>query len=210
MMCDEGRLSYRTYQASTRLTDPISRSENGTFETVSVESARRSFADIMSKENAEKIVVALSGHLSCEEIDCALTFFKDLGVQKIYRTGRPPSASFEDAILRKADKNPNTKHLIDQGLEEMPPTPNGEILFVADALSSEEIVGSLHLGFKKIVQTTFDARFILPGACLVLPLATFAEKNGTFTNFAGRKQTFEKALPPKGSACELGEWLKTK
>jgi len=208
MMCDEGRLSYRVHQASTRLISAVKRSNNEKFETISKHEGRAIFSEIISKENADKIVVALSAHLSCEEIDHALDFFRSIGVKKIYRTGRPEAPSFEDDILRKADKNPNTAHLRSLGIEEMPPLPDGEILFVADALSSEEIVTSLHLGFKKIVQATFDVRFILPAATLVLPLATFAEKNGSFVNFKGQRQRFAKAFEPKGDAAELKEWLK--
>ena len=37
-------------------------------------------------------------------------------------------------------------------------------------------------------------------ATVVLPAASFAEKEGTFTNFEGRVQTVRKALPPRGDS----------
>jgi predicted molibdopterin-dependent oxidoreductase YjgC len=42
-------------------------------------------------------------------------------------------------------------------------------------------------------------------ATYVLPSATYAEKNGTFTNFEGRVQKFTKAFEPLGES--LPEWV---
>lgn len=43
-------------------------------------------------------------------------------------------------------------------------------------------------------------------ATAVLPLATFAESDGTFTNHAGRVQRFCRAVPPPGAA-RPGWWV---
>ena len=44
-------------------------------------------------------------------------------------------------------------------------------------------------------------------ADIVLPSATYAEKQGTFTNFEGRVQAFKKALEPLGASRPTSEIL---
>jgi len=66
-----------------------------------------------------------------------------------------------------------------------------------------EVVAALKALDCLIFQAT-NANGVSPHAQLVLPSATYAESEGTYTNFQGRVQRFRKALDPLGES--LPDW----
>jgi predicted molibdopterin-dependent oxidoreductase YjgC len=136
----------------------------------------------------------------------------------------PPDA-FHDDFLIKADKNPNTQGLLRQGLE-------------SEAVGVERLIAGVDAGTVKalvLVRTDLTRWIDEPRArqalervpylvvldsngCeaaqyanVVLPIGTYAEGDGTFTNHAGRVQRFRQAVMPAGQAREgwsvLGDLL---
>jgi len=134
----------------------------------------------------------------------------------------PPGApGFEDQLLIKADKNPNSRgaELIGLGPRDGGLDARGMLeaararalkclwVFHGDLLSSawpvaETLEALLNLDCL-IYQGSNDGG-MSPHAHLVLPSATYAECEGTYTNFEGRVQRFRKALEPLGES--LPDW----
>jgi predicted molibdopterin-dependent oxidoreductase YjgC len=126
----------------------------------------------------------------------------------------PPDATGDDFLV-KADKNPNTAGLRLLGLD-----GGASLDAVWDAIEAGQVrVLVLHRsdvvgwssGASKRVRAALErldyvAVLDTHGsetaqyANLVLPLATYAEVDGTVTNHAGRVQRLREAIPPPGAA----------
>jgi NADH-quinone oxidoreductase subunit G len=123
---------------------------------------------------------------------------------------------YEDNILLRADKNPNTRGAQDMGLPE--PATAERLTALAEAIeqgtlkvlyaidtdltaafgadTAERLVAQLDC---LILQTSH----LQPGceqAHVILPSTTYAERDGTFTNFQGRIQRINAAIRPRGEA----------
>src|SRR5207248_1582712 len=118
-----------------------------------------------------------------------------------------PPGAFHDDFLVKADKNPNTHGLRLQGL-----APDGavdELLGAADLrtlvlhradLATWQGAGAALERVPYLVVLDTDLRETAEYANVVLPIGTYAESDGTFTNHAGRVQRFRPAVkPPRGA-----------
>ncbi|OGW79877.1 MAG: hypothetical protein A2Z83_02740 [Omnitrophica bacterium GWA2_52_8] len=126
----------------------------------------------------------------------------------------PYAPGYEDNILMKADKNPNSKgaemlgYRQDlkalHGLFEMcrQGKVEGLVVFGQDLLT----LHGEHLSKEALNRISWSVfigsnhNLMSEYAAYVLPSATHFEKQGTFTNFEGRTQKFEKVLEPLGEA----------
>ncbi len=145
----------------------------------------------------------------------------------------PNPEGFQDDFLIRADKNPNSEGAELLGFHDDPKAVHsffsqcelgeidGIVVFGQDLLT----LHGPHLaekGLKKIKWSIFigsNHNLMSEFATYVLPSTTYAEKEGTFTNFEGRVQKFNQVLQPlggsrpefkilKGLAGLLGvEWL---
>lgn len=209
-LCDEGRLSYKEWQTDARLKNVFAYGNGlpagGQEELVRMdaEAAIRDIKSHLAGARPENIVGIVSAQSSCEDVDAFLEFFRG---RKIYRTGRIIPDGVEDNIIRKADKNPNTTYLKQKGLNELSPEVNGEVLLIAGSLSEDDVLKITGLQWKFIVQITHDMSLIVPGVNVILPSITFAEADGTFINFEGKRQEFKKVFEPQGEARSIKEWL---
>ncbi|HHT9119593.1 MAG TPA: molybdopterin-dependent oxidoreductase [Candidatus Hypogeohydataceae bacterium YC41] len=220
-LCDVGRWGYAFVDSIDRLTMPAMRKGEDfvktDWNTALKETANR-LKTLVERYGANAIGVIPSPHLTNEDLyalkclfGCLLKIanidFKVPGFDK----------GEDDKILLKADRHPNTKGAELLGLSGtglsveamMDKVKAGEIkaLYLAgsdpvkymgekaeEALSRAELV---------IFQgTNFNASCKL--AHIVLPGATFVEKEGTFTNYQGRVQKVNKALEPLGEA--MADW----
>ena len=127
-----------------------------------------------------------------------------------------PPHGYHDDFLIKADKNPNTYGLQALGIG----SQNGEntvgdilngakegrvkalLLFAVDLvgwLGKEKVEEALEsLDLLVVLDTDHNETVLYTD--VVLPIATFAETDGTFTNFARRVQRIRQAFPPPGEA----------
>jgi NADH-quinone oxidoreductase subunit G len=223
-MCDAGRLSYHGLQGEGRLTRPVVRGEDefvpSTWGSALGAVAGR-LGDIAKAYGPGSIGIIVSAEAPNEEIFLARKLGAALGAKLAGVSWSPPGA-FHDDFLVKADKNPNTRGLALQGL--------------ADGVAAEALLAAAAGGtLRALVLHRVDATAWWPGAAaalervpflvvlgtdhrdaaqfadVVLPLATYAESDGTFTNFAGRVQRFRAAVEPPGEArpgwLALGELL---
>jgi NADH-quinone oxidoreductase subunit G len=215
-MCDEGRYGFEDVDAPTRLESPAAR-EGDVTRALPWDEMTARVAERLRAAGAERIGVLLSSRMSNEDLWLARRLFVEvLGV----RTGDfrvPPRApGSEDDFLRRADKTPNTRGAELIGLAAAGHADGAHVLEAAHAGRLEvlwvfghdllaagwergAVVGALDrvpcLIFQGPSENATSAR-----AQLVLPSAAWVEREGTFTNVAGRVQRFWRAVPPRGEA----------
>jgi len=219
-MCDAGRMSYRALQGENRLTHPLVRGDMAFDRTTwprALVAATGRLQDL-ARARPGALGVLVSAEATNEEIALVRRLAERLGA-RLAGIGWSPPGAFADDFLVKADKNPNTKGLALQGV------PLGS---EADALIDLAVRGDLQaLVLHRVDLTRWrDAATVQaalekvpclvvlgPHQCevaqfadVVLPIATYVETEGTFTNFAGRVQRLRAAVPPPGEA-RPGWWV---
>jgi NADH-quinone oxidoreductase subunit G len=214
-MCDAGRMSYRGLQTEGRLTHPIVRGENAflraTWGDALLGTAGR-LADLAKTKGQGAVGILASAQATNEEIFLLRQIGARLGATVAGISWSPPDADADDFLI-KADKNPNTTGLRLQGL-----VPDG----AADAVLAGARDGKLAaLVLHRVDLTAWrdaeaaraalervpclvvldtDQREAAHYADTVLPIATWAETDGTFTNHAGRVQRVRTSVAPPGEA----------
>ncbi len=215
-MCDEGRLSYRTLQGEGRLTQPLVRGSD-TFEPASWDAATAVVAqrlgEVARASGGGAIGIVVSAQASNEEISLLRKLGAHLGARMVGVSWSPADASHDDFLI-KADKNPNTAGL---GLQGLAPDRAALDALLADATAGKVqalvlfrvdltnwVAGPVARGALEAVPFAVVAdshrREAAEYASVVLPLATYAESDGTFANHAGRVQRFEAAVQVPGEA----------
>lgn len=231
-ICDEGRFEFHFAQDPGRIGAPLVR-RNGELQPASWDEAIDRIADdlirIIREKGAGAVGVIASARLTNEEAFLVRQLFGEgLGVSSIdYRirhSQEPGGDAPEDDQLRRTDKYPNSAGMHALGLfpksggmgsramltaahdgrlaalfvfEEDPVAALSGELPVADSLKRLDLLVSEDLF---LTATAKLAHVVLPG------LSVF-EKEGTFTNFAGRVQRLHPALEPFGRAMPLVEFL---
>lgn len=215
-MCDEGRYSYKSHDQN-RILEPVRRSPEGVREMTWSEAVSELTPRLASA--GKSFGVLLSPQMSNEE----LFFARRLFAEQI-KTGdiallAPNAEGFQDDILIRADKNPNTRGAAELGLKEGGAASllekaaqgklEGLVIFGQDLTVRCES-GQQKRAFEKLSWTIFIGshhHLTSEFAGWVLPAAAHFEREGTFTNFEGVTQKFEKVLEPLGSAKPLLEIL---
>jgi NADH-quinone oxidoreductase subunit G len=156
-----------------------------------------------------KIGVFVSPQLSNEELYLVKKLF---GSRRFFETFlfSPNPEGDQDDFLIRADKNPNTKGAELLGLstdkeaislfikECTEGKAEGAVVFGQDLLTRLEPL-PVELALTKLKWTVFigsNQNLTSELSTFVLASATYAEKNGSFTNFEGRIQKFDKAFEP--------------
>lgn len=217
-MCDEGRDTYKIVNHPERLRKPLLR-RNGTLVEVEWEEALTQAASLLgqaARRHGPGAVAAVgSAHLTNEE---SFIFAKlvrlGLGSSNLdlaVRLGR------EDSILIKAEKAINGRGARQVGVS---PGPGGLNLagigsaLVQGTLRALYIVGgdAVHSWSPEALERLEELEalvvqdlFLTPigeRAKVVLPGLSFAEKEGTVTNFAGRLQRLRRAVDPEGQPSD--------
>ncbi len=218
-MCDEGRYGYK-FIDHNRITQPVIRMD-GAVRAVDWNELTENFLKSLKKlKPKDEIAVLVSPQMTNEELYLAKRFFvKDLGIEKIYLVRTNPDG-YQDDLLLRADKHPNrkgaewigfveqdkqTKSLFDQLTKSL----KGLIVFGQDIVSlfpEKNLADAIgRLEFSAFFGSNYNQTSEL--VQYVFPAATYAEKNGTFTNFEGRIQRIRKALPALGESQPESEIL---
>jgi NADH-quinone oxidoreductase subunit G len=216
-MCDEGRLWYKELQRESRLTRPLVRGTSGLV-PVTWDQALSHIAEKVTQANPADGSIVMAGIVGAKATNeeaylCARLLTSQTVAGVVAGLSWSPPDAFADDFLIKADKNPNTRGLQALGLL------NGEasvdsilkaaaegsvkvlVVFAADLVTAlgREVVERA-LGDVQVVVFDTDYSGITEYADCVLPIATVAETDGTFTNYAGRVQRVRQAFPPPGEA----------
>jgi len=190
--CDEGRLNYRWINRPDRLEVPV---VNGTPVDWDV-----ALAAAASALKGKTVHVATSASLSNE----ALYLLKQLGTGafRVKQGAEAPLAGVPDLALR-ADRAANATGAELFGFKRadnpLAGVKAGDVLVIAD----DDCEGLDTAAFAKaaavIVIGTVSPKG-LPAGAIQLPIANFAEEEGTFTNLRGRVQRFLQAKAAPGLA----------
>jgi NADH-quinone oxidoreductase subunit G len=157
--------------------------------------------------------VLVSPQLSVEDLLMALHLAREgFGLHHVYAGGLPDGD--EDALLIKADKNPNRQGLAwvakAFGLTVQPFSMLSQAIAAGEvkaiyAAGAELPVSEDHAAAQTgkldvvVVQAVHEGP-MAAAADVTLPAAPHSECDGLFVNFAGRAQRFQRAYPPVGES----------
>ncbi len=210
-MCDYGRLNYEWVNRSDRLDTPLVRAD-GMLRPASWSDALTGLMERLADAPGPVLVVA-TGHESNEDLGAAAALAKHLGGGELrYRAPRTdteePLPGFPQ-LVRRRELSPNSTGAELLGFErtgdddahgglEAAAGHVGTLIVLGDELAD----GGLGFGeeaalFVHLARHSTDAQM---NADFVLPITTFSEQEGTFTNHEGRVQRFWPGLVPPAGA----------
>jgi len=217
-ICDEGRYSFKFVDDDDRIEEPVVRT-NGKAQNTDYKEALELAADGLRNSAAstdKEIALLISPRASNEELYLLKRVFSEQlpGTRLVFSSATAFEPT-EDDLLRKKDKNPNTK-----GAELMGLTADSADVWslseLKDAILAGEI-GAIYISYHDIVGLPEELSAGCGGAIghvplviyqgtnccqtsekaqIVLPAAAFAEREGTVTNFEGLVQIQRKAFEP--------------
>lgn len=225
-MCDEGRLSYKTFQGDSRIPSPLIRDDKS-FAVVSWSEAGKRVADVVrettERSRAEAVAAVIGAKATNEEAYLLSRVLKEqIGSTRVAGMSWSPPDGFQDDFLIHADKNPNTRGLESLGMlagageldDVLSACAAGDVklllIFAADlvaALSRERCDAALSEPTLVVLDTDYNAT--TEYADIILPIAAAPETDGTCINRAGRVQRLAQAFPPPGEAKPGWEALAT-
>jgi len=211
-LCDAGRLSYkRIHDPETQLTVPHRREPDGRYVPISWDRAQEELVELLGPHTggeATKLGLAVSAQATNEGI----TAFVELNERRLRADtfavlGRPDWAG--DEVLRVSDQNPNRAgaELVFEAYALFDEGPDG----LKKALAGGQVDTLVMLGTDhpsadpawldavekaQVVAFTPNWDETALRADLVVPVATFAEQDGTWVNFQQRLQRVQRALKP--------------
>jgi NADH-quinone oxidoreductase subunit G len=201
-MCDHGRLNYRWINRQDRVDVPMVR-HGATLAGTDWQIALAEAAKLLS---GKKAFVLASPNLSNEALHLLAERATKTGGSGAYRVPQGdegPLPGVEDLSLR-ADRAANARGAEIVGFtrsdKPLSGLGNGDVLIVADEeLAGVDAVDVAKAGAIIVIGTTLPA-WARHAAAVVLPIANFAEEEGTFTNLRGRVQRFLQAKAAPGFA----------
>ena len=207
-MCDDGRLDYEWINRGDRLEVPLVRGEKGLRAT----GWKEALAGLVAELGAGPVRALVSPYLANEDLGAVRALVDQLGGgDLVYRSRRAP----EEVVLKGFPKLARRRDLA--------PNVNGADLLGISRVGDHDGAGGLeglasHSGVVLVVGDDLEdqpptfgegaALYVFLGthssaaashAHFLLPLTTFAEQEGTFTNHENRVQRFWPGLAAPGA-----------
>jgi NADH-quinone oxidoreductase subunit G len=214
-MCDEGRLSYKKFQGEARLLEPVAREAAGwavrPWEPTLSEIARRLEA-IADEHGSAAIGGIVSAQATNEEAFLFSRLVRDGLSGRLAGYAWSPPDAYSDDFLVDPDRNPNSAGLSALGLDIATESPllhdvkqgrvRALLVLRSDFAAAEDRQLLEALEEKIDFLVVCDTHFHQTGerADVLLPIATFAETDGTFVNRDGRVQRIRQAFAPPAGA----------
>ena len=211
-MCDEGRISYTSVNDSNRILNPLRRI-NGQEKQIDWEKALSSIAETLQRIKADHGPESIGGIASStctnEESYLFSKFFREaIGSENVDFIPAGKGEGYSDTFLIQADKSPNSRGVGEMGCKGKGLDVRGmmraarqgtlKALFVM----GQDVMGGLiengvrealeNLELLVVQDTNMNGTTKL--AHFLLPKASFAEMDGTFTNVEGRVQRIRRAF----------------
>ncbi len=213
-ICDRGRFGY-LFVDENRIEQPSIKNESG-HQSLPWDSALTAASDLikssLDNHGASSIGVIFSPKQTSEELEQAKKLFiETCGVTSFSFSNPWEEPGQEDGFLMKSDNNPNARGASDLGLggdtsKILRKAADGEIkllIIFRHNFNNPEALELIKKAEKFIYIGTNWSDTALQ-ADVVLAGAVFAEKDGSFTNFEGKKQRFTQAfLPTAESLCDI-------
>ncbi len=219
-MCDEGRYGFHHIHADDRISQPKRREGD---ELVSADWSQLPDELHQKLSAAENVAAIVSPHLTVEEAYLLGCYLRQRGANARLALGPVPvvgeDETFKNGFTIRAEKCPNRRGVeeviahfmgdVPQFDDLLPEIENGRIDAVwvtggykksdwIDVATAERVAAAKLL----IVQDLFSSP-LMKRADYQLPAAAFAERDGSYVNFADRLQSFRWAIrPPMGVRVE--------
>lgn len=218
-MCDEGRYGWKHVHDEGRLINLQAKTASGVTNIEWTQLVR----DLPAKlKSAGKLAAVISPHLTVEEAYLLATYIRSVDPSAILALGPVPvvgeDEKFKNGFTIRAEKCPNKR-----GVEKVIAGLGGESMTfdeVAASAAADKLGGVwISGGYKTnwideataasfagvsvlVVQDLFSSP-LMAMATYQLPGAAFAERDGSYVNFADRLQSFRWAIrPPSGVKVE--------
>jgi NADH-quinone oxidoreductase subunit G len=208
-MCDAGRYGFDFVDDASRLATPLRRDRGGQA-PAGWDEAVAAVADILAVTDPDGIGVIASPWMANEDLFALRRLLTRRGIRRVGFAVPPAMPGDEDALLIRADKNPNTRGAELMGLDGdvgaiVKAARDGRLhtlwVFAHDLFASawpEADVRAALTTVRALLWSGTNANATSALAHWVLPAAAWVEREGTFTNFQGRVQRFRTALAPLG------------
>jgi NADH-quinone oxidoreductase subunit G len=215
-MCDPGRTLYKPIALTTRVTGARVKREGG-WDGIATPLALDDVAAKLKAAGANAAFLA-TPQATNEDLFAFKALAETVGGSFDFRVGDPQQRVREriDHVLQRADRNPNTQGALDLGLARdgvatiLRRCAAGQVQ--ALLLQGPELLRDVD-ALDAIAKVPFVAVMAshegpeLQRADVVLPLAVWAEVDGTFTNFQRRVQRIRAAFAAPGDARPAWELL---
>jgi NADH-quinone oxidoreductase subunit G len=207
-MCDEGRFTYKAV-TENRVRLPSIDGKRATLPAALAEAARLLGEDLAGAP--QRVGVVFSFQATNEDTHALLRLALDgLKIERVYAGGRALGGS--DTILVSADKNPNTT-----GVVRTVPPPLRTLKELTRDLATGALTTVLVLGNEAlpvaaatpvtVIVLASNKGPLVAAANVVLPIAMWAEVDGSFANKDGLVQRLHAAVPCPGEALPGWEVL---
>jgi len=232
-MCDKGRDVYRFVNAKGRIQSAQVRTGGSAYVLDSKKAAHQVGLQARERLRADKksVALVLTGQYSNEEYETLLdAFVNQLECRSIYHwVNNPDSFDDFDGLLIRGDKNPNTKGLL-AALKKFKTVESWDSLvkdLESGTIQTLFVAGpeiqSVYPDMAAKIEMFAKARSLVwmaPGShpslespsmtVTQIPVKTFFEKVGTYTNFQGREQRTKigrEIIPAALSLTEIAQAL---
>ncbi len=193
-MCDHGRTLYKRLKSPERLLKPKVRKNGKLVETSWNEALSRAQQLLSQFQGA--VSAQSSPHLSNEDAFALARLLEFLNAPMASEPFKGEGGWEDDQLLRRADRTPNRWGAKifsgDTEFEELLRNARCAIITGANSLPNREDYPEL----KAVIFIGTHKNKTADSADVVLPIADWAEYDGTFVNFQGRVQRFWGAVPP--------------
>ncbi len=213
-MCDDGRATHKGLRDG-RLAGPVVDGLPSSW-SAAIDAAGSRLRAALEADRGSVAVVFSAQHTNEDNFALARLASEFWQVERVYLAGKPADADFADAILRDADRNPNTRGvraiLGDDAVAGAGRLEadllSGEIKALValggDLALSDEALDAVRALDVAIVLAERDAG-IASAAHVALGIGAWAEVHGTITNRQGLTQRLRAAFPPVGQALPAWE-----
>ncbi len=206
-MCDYGRFTYKPVNSDDRIKNPMIK-VNGELVETDWEMAIETAVSILKNVKPDEVAVLGSAYATNEDNYLLQKFAKSVLKTKYVDFLKHVKDGDEDNFLIRADKTPNSYGAylvgvksnngfgVNEILEGLKAKKFKVIYVMDDDVVLNDEIYSLLDDVKVIVHAT-NRNKTVEKADVVFASASFAEKEGTFTNFEGRVQKINIAVLPK-------------
>ncbi|MCU0411339.1 MAG: 2Fe-2S iron-sulfur cluster-binding protein [Bacteroidetes bacterium] len=202
-MCDHGRLdSFRHVNSDARLNGPLLRKDNAFVEVGWDEALSRIVSELRTYRKNEIAAIG-SPYATNEDNYIFAKFMRDVVGAKHFALAEHVKPGDQDELLIRADKTPNAAgaqlmgfatHALAPMLEGIKNGAIKALYVLEDNIAADPAVADILAELDLLIVHSCVRNETTELAHVVLSSATFAEKNGTYTNFLGRVQRIRPAV----------------
>jgi NADH-quinone oxidoreductase subunit G len=218
-MCDDGRPLYKFANNKSRIKTLI-KIQNKTPMPVNQKEVQVELSNIFS--SSEKVGIIVTGQNTNEEYKSLKTFLSsaNASTEIFYWQNNKDSFDSFDGLLKRGDKNPNTKGLLNtfgsmKPLENLSLSAVNTVVVLAPEnifaypdyaqVVEDLIVKGVRVIFVGSQMTT--GLYQLPDNSILVPSKTFFERTGTYTNFSGLERKVRKGIDLVRGAVDVSEFV---